>query len=203
MSATASLSLISRSAEESVLERLRRSARDRVSSASFSWLDLTLRELVAQGAEHQRRQLPLHLRRLAQVNMRSSATEYFVRSRVSRLLDTPVLRADAEEITLTLRPRVVARTEVNAALFFGRHELLRQLVERGLLRPEDIIKTWVARLDRRTRDSHVSLNGQVRPWGTAFVSPLTGVALQHPHDSSAPAGEVVNCRCSETVRILL
>lgn len=201
MDTAASYRSMASRAEESVLARLRQTARERVSAAAFSWIELSMRELVLRGAEYQRRSLPRSLRRSAQIDMRSGRTEYFVRGRVSRLLDRPELVADAEEVSLTLRPRTVARTEVNAALFFGRHELLRQLIERRLLRPEDITKEWDAVLDRRTRDSHVGLHGQRRPWGVPFVSPVSGISLDHPHDSSAPASEVVNCRCTEILRI--
>lgn len=192
---------MAREAEESVLERIQETARERVSAAAFSWMELSLRELVSLGAEYQRRSLPRSLRRVSQINLRSRNTEYFVRGRVSRLLDRSDLLLDSEDISLVMRPRTVARTEVNAALFFGRHELIWQLIGRGILSPEQITKEWIAVLDRRTRDSHVGLHRQVRPWGVPFVSPLTGVSLDHPHDSSAPASEVINCRCTENIRI--
>lgn len=190
---------VSRREELSLLSRLRETARVRVSAAAFSWLDVYLRSLVAEGASYQARHLPRSLRSRAQADLRGYRVDRFVRSRVSRLLDAPGMLADAE-VSLALRPRVVARTEVNAALFFGRHELIWQLVERGQLRSDQISRVWVARLDRRTRDTHVGLHMQVRSWGTPFYS-SAGYPLQHPHDPSAPASEVVNCRCSEIIRV--
>ena len=102
---------------------------------------------------------------------------------------------------LRLRAQTVARTEMNAALNAGRHQMIAQLVESGEVRRESITRIWDAVDGPRTRASHAALNGQQRPWGVPYSSPVTGVSLAHPHDPNAPGYEVVNCECTERIRI--
>ena len=54
-------------------------------------------------------------------------------------------------------------------------------------------KRWVAIIDERTRDSHASTHEQLRPMPEPFD--VQGVEMMFPGDPSAPAKEVVNCRC--------
>lgn len=56
-------------------------------------------------------------------------------------------------------------------------------------------KRWVATGDSRTRKSHLDAHGQIRDVGKPFD--VGGVEMMFPHDPSAPAKEVVNCRCRE------
>lgn len=203
MDTVSSYQRMARSAERTVLTRIRATAREHVSAAAFSWVELVLRELVLRGASYQRKSLPRQFRRSGQIDLRSPAVEYFVRARTSMILDVPGLVRDSEEVSLTLRPRLVSSTMVNAALFFGRHELLSQMIARGQLNPEWIARQWKTRRDERVRNSHVGLHDQVRPWGVPFVSPYSGAALMHPHDPSASVSEVANCRCSEIITVAL
>lgn len=54
-------------------------------------------------------------------------------------------------------------------------------------------KVWNATPDERTRHTHVAADGQVRSVNSRF---RVGKAwMMHPGDTSAPAEEVVNCRC--------
>lgn len=194
----AAFRLLSRREEESLLSRLSETLRGHVSAASLSWLDVTLRVLVSLGAEYQARHLPLLTRRRAHLELRTEAIDSFVRARTSRLLNRPDLIADQE---FRLNSSAVALGEVNAALFFGRHQLIHQLIDRNLLLPNWVSRRWVTNRDEFARASHLSLHGQVRPWGLPFSSPVTGASLMHPHDSAAPASEVVNCRCSEVIMV--
>jgi uncharacterized protein with gpF-like domain len=51
-------------------------------------------------------------------------------------------------------------------------------------------KIWVAVMDEATRDSHAMVDGEEVPIDHAFSN-----GLLYPADSSAPAEEVINCRC--------
>lgn len=55
-------------------------------------------------------------------------------------------------------------------------------------------KFWMATADGRTRDSHAEADGQTVPTDAAFE--VGGARLEYPGDSSGPAEEVVNCRCT-------
>lgn len=50
---------------------------------------------------------------------------------------------------------------------------------------------WIATRDSRTRDTHAERDGEVVPIGQPFSG-----GLAYPGDPNAPAGEVVNCRCT-------
>lgn len=50
---------------------------------------------------------------------------------------------------------------------------------------------WIATRDSRTREQHLERDGEVVPVGRPFSG-----GLAYPGDPSAPAGEIVNCRCT-------
>lgn len=102
---------------------------------------------------------------------------------------------------LITRGNTIARSESNQALAIGRRQAFEQMIEREGVPAEAISVRWDASVDKRTRDSHLALNGQVRPWGMLFISPITGAAMMHPHDPDAPAAETVNCRCGVTRKV--
>lgn len=56
-----------------------------------------------------------------------------------------------------------------------------------------LVKTWVARRDRRTRAAHRRADGQQRPLDEAFD--VGGARMQAPGDPDAPSALVVGCRC--------
>ena len=56
-----------------------------------------------------------------------------------------------------------------------------------------VYNTWSTRMVR-SRETHISLDGQQRMQGDAFVT-SAGNALRYPGDPSAPAREVINCHC--------
>jgi uncharacterized protein with gpF-like domain len=63
-----------------------------------------------------------------------------------------------------------------------------------LVKAEKIM--WVTANDEHVRSSHMSLNGQVTTPGQFFTrKDGTKSPLRHPGDMSAPANEVINCRC--------
>ena len=121
----------------------------------------------------------------------------------------PLAKADVDRITgryadrlLNLRGEVIARTEMIAALHAGQYEGMRQLIETGKVRADQVTKVWSATGDGRTRDTHLAMNGQAVRFDRAFTSP-SGAQLRYPHDESlgAPADEIIQCRCHMTLRV--
>lgn len=200
MDTVAGFRRLSFQAENELFSRLQNTLATRESATSLSWIDVYIREMVLAGAEYQRKNLPRHLRPFGQIDMRTENIDRFVRRRVSDLLDRPNMIADADS---SLRPRLIALGEVNAALFFGRHELINQMITRGALRSDWIYRQWKTKRDEKVRNSHEPLHNQIRPWGVPFSSPFSGNTLMHPHDRNAPISEVANCRCSELIFVSL
>ena len=54
-------------------------------------------------------------------------------------------------------------------------------------------KKWIAHHDARTRPTHRTADGQVRPVDASFS--VGGYALNYPGDPSGPDHEIANCRC--------
>ena len=98
---------------------------------------------------------------------------------------------------LKLRGDTIGRTESISSLNAGRVESVRQMVEKGLIKDEDVKKVWSATLDARVRDIHRLLNGKEQKFDEPFVSPVTGSLLQYPGDTSlgAKGQDTINCRC--------
>lgn len=92
----------------------------------------------------------------------------------------------ATELALP-RARTVARTEVNGASNAGAHA---QVAFLGLSGTQE----WLATEDGRTRQAHADADGQRVSLGQAFT--VGGYTLHYPGDPAAPAGEIVNCRCT-------
>jgi SPP1 gp7 family putative phage head morphogenesis protein len=55
----------------------------------------------------------------------------------------------------------------------------------------EVVKQWDASLDKRTRDSHRDVDGEIRELDEPFSN-----GLMYPGDPSGSAAEVVNCRCA-------
>lgn len=88
------------------------------------------------------------------------------------------------------RADVIARTEVNAAANVGSYTYAQLGASAGL----GMTKEWLAVLDSRVREDHRIANGQTKPMNEPFI--VGGWPMDHPGDFDAPAGEVVNCRCT-------
>lgn len=87
--------------------------------------------------------------------------------------------------------RRTARTLVTGAENRGRLDRYRGLEEEGLI----LYKVWIATPDGRTRDWHISMDGQEVPTNEMFVDGL-GNELEYPGDPGAEPETVYNCRCS-------
>jgi len=80
-----------------------------------------------------------------------------------------------------------ARTMVTSAENVGRINSMKDLNNQGV----DMEKSWIATLDTRTRDSHLSMNGETVPVNKSFSN-----GLDYPGDYNGDPAEVYNCRCS-------
>lgn len=59
----------------------------------------------------------------------------------------------------------------------------------------DIVRMWDASLDKRTRDSHARVDGEIRELDEKFSN-----GLMFPGDPNGSAAEVINCRCTSNTR---
>jgi hypothetical protein len=92
------------------------------------------------------------------------------------------------------RLEMIARTETMAASNRGSLELFRSWKASK--------KSWMATGDDRTRPDHIDAWGRYSRGGTPGPIPIDdyfvvgGVQMQCPGDKSAPADQIVNCRCA-------
>jgi len=95
------------------------------------------------------------------------------------------------------RADTIARTESITALRAGRREGILQAVEQGSIKSEKLKRTWSATLDSRTREDHVSMDGQsVDGMDAPFTLP-DGSRMLYPGDTSLDANpdQTIQCRC--------
>ena len=97
------------------------------------------------------------------------------------------------------RATLIARTESCSTMNAGANELYKS---------EGInYKEWVSVQDDRTRDSHLMMDGVVVPITDKFEVPAfdntEGGALSYPGDPTGPAGQVINCRCTEAPFVMM
>jgi uncharacterized protein with gpF-like domain len=84
------------------------------------------------------------------------------------------------------RAGVIARTETHGAANYGAQGAA---AETGLA----LRKVWIAAEDERTRPDHVAADGQTVEMDDAFQ--VGDSSMQFPGDPTAPADQVINCRC--------
>lgn len=97
-----------------------------------------------------------------------------------------IKRTEQEQSTWQTRADRIARTEATGATNFA---ALRALHDEGWTH-----KRWLAARDPRTRQSHRDADGQEVELDKEFS--VGGYSMQMPGDPSAPAAEIVNCRCT-------
>lgn len=98
------------------------------------------------------------------------------------------------------RSRVIARTESLRAVHQGTEEMYRQAIESGDLEASQLTRAWDASGDANVRNSHSLMDGQVKPFGEAFISGA-GNLLRYPGDPNAPGSDTIQCRCVLTTRL--
>jgi SPP1 gp7 family putative phage head morphogenesis protein len=87
----------------------------------------------------------------------------------------------------------IARTETTRIVNTARQDAFDTAAGLGV----EMRKIWVSTNDGRTRPSHRALQGEEVKIDKAFSN-----GLQRPGDPSAPASEVINCRCTMRSRIV-
>jgi hypothetical protein len=88
------------------------------------------------------------------------------------------------------RADTIGRTETVGAYVNGDHLGAAALGQYG-----PVEHVWIAAIDKRTRPDHASASSQCVKFSEPFI--VGGVTMMHPHDGSAPAEQIVNCRCVE------
>lgn len=96
---------------------------------------------------------------------------------------------------LQMRGETIARTEAGRVAEQTRNIAAYQAADKAGVSYSLVVKQWISTEDERRRYTHKSMHGQARLLEDAFDSP-SGAYLMHPHDSDAPADEVINCRCT-------
>ena len=81
----------------------------------------------------------------------------------------------------------ITRTEGNRISNESAYDASMSAKDKGA----DVVKSWDAALDKRTRDSHRQVDGEIRELDEKFSN-----GLKYPGDSAGGAAEVVNCRCA-------
>ena len=102
---------------------------------------------------------------------------------------------------LAFRAINIGRTQAGQALNQARHESYQQAVDNGDLDESQIQRIWNTNIDSRERLSHNVLHRSTVRGLSERYETSTGARLLHPIDPNGPAGEVINCRCTETFRI--
>lgn len=84
------------------------------------------------------------------------------------------------------RANVIARTETVSAMSYGKQTAAASL-------PFQMIKGWISIRDKRTRHSHVRMDGEKVP----LAQPYSNDGM-YPGDPDLPGKERIQCRCTET-----
>ena len=93
--------------------------------------------------------------------------------------------------------RRVAQTERTRVQSQARWQAGQEAKEMGIR----VVNEWSTRMVN-SRESHIALNGTVKPQGEPFRT-VWGNELMYPGDPSAPAREVINCHCVLVPDVLL
>ena len=81
----------------------------------------------------------------------------------------------------------IARTEAHRIQCKATADAQFRAKEKGA----DVVKQWDASLDKKTRESHVQVDGEIRELDERFSN-----GLLYPGDPGGGAAEVINCRCA-------
>lgn len=81
----------------------------------------------------------------------------------------------------------IARTEAHRIQIQATADAQWKAKENGA----DVVKQWDAALDKRTRDSHARVDGEIRELDEKFSN-----GLEYPGDPKGRPEEVINCRCA-------
>jgi Phage Mu protein F like protein len=149
--------------------------------AAFDDLDGAIAEYMAEHTAEAVVGISESLREVIANAIRQGQEENLSVEELARL----IVDTTAGEIGLA-RARRIARTETHAAAMYG-----QQLAAQAS--PLQFNKTWLATEDSRTRADHAEANGQTVALDEPFV--VGDVEMAYPGDPTAPAGQIINCRC--------
>lgn len=93
----------------------------------------------------------------------------------------------AEPEEMLSKAMMIARTETLTAMSIGQAAAMNDA--KSVI--PDMKKAWLSANDDRVRDSHAEVNGEVVGVNEKFSN-----GLAYPREPGAPAGEVIQCRCS-------
>lgn len=104
---------------------------------------------------------------------------------------------------LKYRSETIARTEALRALHAGQHALFNRYVNTGLLRSDQVRRTWHNSGDSKVRDAHWQVIAQ-NPDGVALNEPFKTPLgpLMYPGDPDGLPENIINCRCVAIYRII-
>jgi hypothetical protein len=89
-----------------------------------------------------------------------------------------------------------ARTIVTGAENKGRQDSYERVTNDGIV----IKREWIATDDKRTRDWHAELDGQLADVDEYFENAIG--LIKYPGDPSADGANVYNCRCTMGAKVI-
>ena len=90
-----------------------------------------------------------------------------------------------------------ARTAMTAAENVGRSESAEELKEKGI----PVEEVWSAAIDKRTRETHILLDGTVKDENGFFGADILLHPLRYPADPDGDPEEIYNCRCRLNIQL--
>lgn len=147
----------------------------------LDWLNAKQLKLVREVTDYTMEQL----NDVVVDGIRDALAEGFTQGETIRAIGERI--DDIYQLANENRAGLIARTEIVSASNAGALEGMKQAGVEG--------KEWLDSNDDRVRESHQGMDGQRVPIDQDFQSPL-GAHLNAPGDPSAPAEEVINCRCT-------
>jgi len=101
---------------------------------------------------------------------------------------------------LRYRAETIARKETITSLHTAQEFSMQQAIAKGVVDRSTVTYIWRTAHDKRVRETHRPMDGQVRAEGQSFITG-GGAHLLYPGDPSGPPEEVINCRCFREPRI--
>ncbi len=101
---------------------------------------------------------------------------------------------------LQYRAETIARKETITSLHTAQELAVDQAIAAGAIDRTKLIFVWHTAHDSRVRQTHRSMDGQVRKDGVPFTTG-SGASLRYPGDPMGPASEVIGCRCFREPRM--
>jgi hypothetical protein len=93
------------------------------------------------------------------------------------------------------RSELISAQNVGLAESWARQTEAQLINDAGLVaeKPIEVVKTWIAILDSKTRSSHAAADSQQVGINDRFD--VGGESLKYPRDPNGSAGNIINCRC--------